>query len=294
MRLACFWGTLGLAVTATAAVWGGASVRKPVTRPSRMAGKSTGDTLEWSDEFNGTAALSQPNPENWTYATGRSGWGNRELETYCAWGSKKGPCDPAQPNAYVGNDGYLHIVARSPEHGIYTSARLTSQGLQSFQYGRIEARIKVPRGQGMWPAFWLLGDDIGTSPWPACGEVDIMENIGKRPTVIYGSIHGTGFTGTILGSPYQLPDHAAFAEAFHTYGILWSPKKMEFYVDAPDNIYETRTPADLPPGAAWPFDDGKYFLLLNLAVGGGWPGPPDASTQFPKEMLVDWVRVYGR
>ncbi len=275
---------------ATAAGWRAL----PAMQPVKAAG--TGERLVWSDEFNGTRG--EPNPANWTYDTGANGWGNRELETYCAWGSRKGPCDPAQPNAYVGGDGYLHIVARniaarSEGHSVYTSARLKSEGLRSFQYGRIEARIKVPRGQGMWPAFWLLGDDIGTSPWPACGEVDIMENIGKRPDTIYGSIHGTGFTGTILGSPYQLPDHAAFADAFHTFGILWSPKKMEFYVDDPRHPYETRTPADLPQGAVWPFDDGKYFVLLNLAVGGGWPGPPDASTEFPQEMLVDWVRVYA-
>ena len=270
-----------------AAIWGIGSMHAV-----EAAGAPKGaEKLVWSDEFN-AKSVSQPNAANWTYDSGGGGWGNGELETYCAPGSNAAPCSAASPNAYGGGDGYLHIVARSIGNGGYTSARMKTQGLKSFQYGRIEARIKIPEGQGMWPAFWMLGDNIDAKPWPACGEIDIMENIGKLPGTIYGSIHGTGFTGGIIGSPYSLPNKQPFANGFHTYGILWSPGKVEFYVDSPSNVYETRTRADLPAGAVWPFDDGRYFLILNVAVGGGWPGNPDATTKFPQEMLVDWVRVY--
>jgi beta-glucanase (GH16 family) len=260
---------------------------------SAHAFQKQSEKLVWSDEFNGVTVPSAPDSANWVYETGARGWGNNELETYCAHGSSKSPCDPAQPNAFTDKDGYLHIVARSDGKGNYTSARLKSEGLKSFAYGRIEARIKIPKGQGFWPAFWMLGDNIGKVAWPACGELDIMENIGKEPGTIHGSVHGTGFTGTAIGLPYTLPHGAAFGDAFHTYGLLWSPKKIAYYVDDPTNVYATFTPADLPKGAIWPFDDGKYFFLLNLAVGGDWPGSPDATSQFPQEMLVDYVRVYA-
>lgn len=252
----------------------------------------TKETLVWSDEFNGATSPSAPNPQNWTYDTGAGGWGNGELETYCAYNSSTAPCDPKNPNAYVGTDGYLHIVARNST-GVYTSARLKSQGLQSFQYGRIEARIKMPEGQGFWPAFWMLGDNITTSPWPACGEMDIMESIGKMSSTNYGSIHGTGFTGTAIGTGYSLSNGTKFGDAFHTFGILWSPKLLKYYVDSPTNVYATYTPASLPKGGVWPFDGGKYFFILNVAVGGAWPGSPDKTTIFPQEMLIDYVRVYA-
>jgi len=251
------------------------------------------ERLLWSDEFNGSASSSAPNPANWTFETGSNGFGNQELETYCSYGSLQAPCDAAQPNAFVGKDGFLHIVARSDGHGHYTSARVKSEGLKSFQYGRIEARIKIPKGEGFWPAFWMLGDNMAKVHWPACGELDIMENIGKKPGTIYGSIHGTGFTGTQIGLPFTLPHDEAFGDAFHVFGLLWSPKKIEYYVDDPAHVYASFTPASLPPGAVWPFDDGEFFFLLNLAVGGDWPGSPDASSKFPQEMLVDYVRAYA-
>lgn len=253
----------------------------------------TKEKLVWSDEFNGATALSAPNPQNWTYDTGAEGWGNSELETYCAYNSSTAPCDPKNPNAYVGTDGYLHIVARNPSSGVYTSARLKSEGLQSFQYGRIEARVKMPEGQGFWPAFWMLGDNVNSVQWPACGEMDIMESIGSLPSTNYGSIHGTGFTGTAIGTPYKLTSNAKFADAFHTFGIVWSPKEIRFYVDSPTNVYVTYTPANLPQGGVWPFNAGKFFFILNVAVGGDWPGAPDSTTVFPQEMLVDYVRVYA-
>lgn len=258
------------------------------------SGSVTKETLIWSDEFNEAATGPvAPNPQNWTYDTGKGHFGNDELETYCAYGSPTAPCDPKSPNVYVGTDGSLHIVARNPAPGVYTSARIKSEGLQSFQYGRIEARIKMPEGQGMWPAFWMLGDDIGSVQWPACGEMDIMENIGSQPSTNHGSIHGTGFTGTAIGTAYTLPNGEKFGDAFHTFGVLWAPGKIQFYVDSPSNIYATYTRANLPPGAIWPFDAGKFFFILNVAVGGDWPGSPDATTVFPQQMLVDYVRVYA-
>ncbi len=250
------------------------------------------EKLIWSDEFNSSAPQSAPDPQNWTYDTGYGRWGNNELETYCAYNSNLAPCDPSSPTAYVGNDGYLHIVARKSGKNTYTSARLKTEGLHSFRYGRIEARVKMPAGQGFWPAFWMLGDNIETAGWPACGEIDIMESVGKFPTMNYGSIHGPGFIGTSITTGYSLPGGGKFADAFHIYGILWSPRQMKFYVDDPSNVYATYTPASLTAGGIWPFDSQNFFLILNLAVGGDWPGPPNASSVFPQEMLVDYVRVY--
>jgi len=248
------------------------------------------ETLVWSDEFNG-AAQSAPDTKNWTYDTGNGGWGNQELETYCAYGSNTAPCDVKNPNAYVGGDGYLHIVEHNPASGVYTSARMKTQGLQSFQYGRMEARIKIPEGQGYWPAFWLLGNDIETAGWPPCGEIDVMENVGKRPQSIMGSIHGSGINKTTV---YTLDHDAKFGDAFHIFGILWSPGEILFYVDSPTNIYATYPRDKMPHGSVWPFDSQKFFFILNVAVGGNsGGGSPNATTVFPQEMLVDYVRVYA-
>lgn len=284
MKRAGDWGVL------LAVLLGACAVAAALQRSNDGGAHVAHEVLVWSDEFSGGAG--RPNPENWTYDSGAGGWGNGELETYCGYGSSKSPCDAKQPNTWVGSDGYLHIMARNPASGIYTSARLKSQGLKSFQYGRIEARIKLPAGQGMWPAFWMLGDDIDVRPWPACGEMDIMENIGSQPSTNHGSIHGTGFTGSAIGTTYELPNGKKFSEGFHTFGILWSPELIQFYVDSPSNVYATYTPASLPHGAVWPFDSGKFFFILNVAVGGSWPGPPVKTTVFPQEMLIDYVRVY--
>jgi len=269
-----------------------AAYRATAQQPGATTQTASQEKLVWSDEFNGVAQQSEPNPQNWTYDSGKGGWGNNELETYCAYASSKAPCNPAESNAYVGSDGYLHIVARNPAKGVYTSARLKTQGLHSFRYGRIEARIKMPAGQGFWPAFWMLGDNVESAPWPACGEIDIMESVGKFPSMNFGSIHGPGFTGTSITTEYPLPGGGQFADAFHTFGILWSPREMKFYVDDPANVYATYTPASLTAGGIWPFDSTKFFIILNLAVGGNWPGPPNTTSVFPQEMLVDYVRVY--
>lgn len=255
-------------------------------------------TLVWADEFNNTTGSSaQPDPQVWTYDTGNSGFGNHELENYCAWGSNASPCSTANPSAYVGTDGSLHIVAQQPAPGVYTSARLKSEGLFSFQYGRFEVRAKVPEAQGLWSAAWLLGNNIATVDWPACGEMDVLErvNAAKSPDWNEGSIHGTGFTGgTGLGTQFSFPAGQT-AAGWHTYGMIWTKGSVAYYIDGPSHPYVTYTTSSMTgfSGAVWPFDAGQSsFILLNLAVGGDWPGAPDSNTPFPSEMLVDYVRVY--
>ena len=253
-------------------------------------------TLVWSDEFNNTSgANAQPDPKVWTYDTGAGGWGNSELETYCGWNSSVSPCNSSSPNAYVGTDGYLHIVAQQPSPGVYTSARLKTQGLFSLQYGRIEVRAQVPEEQGLWPAIWLLGNNISTVNWPACGEMDVLERVNAAATPDWneGSIHGTGFTGTNLGTVYNFSSGQT-AAGWHTYGMIWNKGSVSYYVDDPATPYVTYTASSLAglSGAVWPFDAGGNFILINLAVGGTWPGSPDASTTFPAQMLVDYVRIY--
>lgn len=269
-------------------------------------------TLVWSDEFtNASGSNAQPNPQVWTYDTGNSGFGNDELETYCAWGSNAAPCSAASPSAYVGTEteGYLHIMAQQPSPGVYTSARLKTEGLFSFQYGRIEFSAQVPEAQGYWPAAWLMGNNIATANWPACGEMDVLERIdaaGLPPAGTQsnppagtsdwnqGSVHGTGFTGTNLGTTYDFTSGAT-ASGWHTYGMIWNKGSVSYYVDNPSQPYVTYAPASLAglSGAAWPFDAGQSnFIILNLAIGGSWPGAPNTSTPFPSQMLVDYVRIY--
>ena len=256
------------------------------------------NTLVWSDEFtNATAAPAQPDPSIWTYDAGNSGFGNNELENYCAWGSATAPCSTANPSAYVGVDNALHIRAQQPSAGVYTSARLKSQGLFSFQYGRLEFRAQVPEAQGFWPAAWLLGNNIATVNWPACGEQDVLERVNAAGTPDWneGSVHGTGFIGASgLGTKYNFPS-GQMASGWHTYGMIWSKGSVAYYVDDPSTPYATFTSTQVNglPGGVWPFDAGQSnFILLNLAIGGDWPGPPDGTTPFPSEMVVDYVRIY--
>lgn len=285
-------------LTVKAIATGGSAPASSVTTQAFTPNIPSG-TLVWSDEFsNSTGANAQPNPAVWTYDTGNSGFGNHELETYCAWGSATAPCSAASPSAYVGTDGYLHIVAQQPAPGVYTSARLKSQGLFSFQYGRIEFSAQVPEAQGFWPAGWLLGNNITTVNWPACGEMDVLErvNAAKTPDWNEGSVHGVGFTGnTGLGTIYNFPSGQT-AAGWHTYGMIWKPDSVAYYVDNPALPYITYTnPASLNglSGALWPFDAGQSsFILLNLAIGGDWPGNPAPTTPFPSQMLVDYVRIY--
>jgi beta-glucanase (GH16 family) len=173
----------------------------------------------------------------------------------------------------------------------FTSARLLTAGKFTQRFGRIEARIKLPGGQGIWPAFWMLGNDISTVGWPNCGEIDVMENIGREPSINHASLHGPGyFGGNSLTALYGLAGGQRFSDDFHVFTLEWSPNVLRFFVDG--NLYETRTPADVPDGGSWVFDH-PFFLLLNVAVGGSWPGSPDTTTVFPQTMLVDYVRVYA-
>lgn len=254
--------------------------------------KGTGWQLVWSDEFNGPAG-SPPNPANWNFDLGGGGWGNGEAETYTN----------SPNNVFQDGNGNLVIVALKDAQGNYTSTRLqtgapgasTNTTDLSWQYGLIEARIKLPFGKGVWPAFWTLGEDIGTMPWPACGEVDIMENFGtfnNNATVNNGTPHGPGFTNvSSLSAAYTLPFGETVYDDYHVYSIQWSQNSIIWYVDGV--AYNTLTPASLPAGSTWPFN-APLFLLLNLAIGGPatFLGTPDASVTFPQEMLVDYVRVY--
>ncbi|MGH3469087.1 MAG: lectin, partial [Thermocrispum sp.] len=168
--------------------------------------------------------------------------------------------------------------------------RLLTAGKFDQAYGRFEARIKVPRGQGIWPAFWMLGNDIGSNPWPNSGEIDIMENIGREPSNLYGTLHGPGYSGgSAISSRYTLPNGQQFADAFHTFTVDWTPDSVTWYVDGIQ--YGHKTPADLN-GNRWVFDH-PFFMILNVAVGGHWPGYPDGSTVFPQTMTIDYVRVYA-
>jgi beta-glucanase (GH16 family) len=244
-------------------------------------------SLIWQDEFNG-ANGSAIDSTKWTPEIGGWGWGNNELETYTS----------RIDNAFH-NNGALTIKAIK-EHFVgsdnipreYTSARLISKNKFSATFGRFEARIKIPFGQGIWPAFWMLGNDIDSSGWPTCGELDIMENIGREPATIHGTIHGLGYSGgNGISSSYSLPNNQPFADSFHVFAVEWEPGVVRFYCDG--ILYATRTPADLPAGKTWAFDH-PFFILMNLAVGGTWPGNPDATTTFPQTMQVDYVRVYQR
>ncbi len=254
-------------------------------------------TLVWSDEFsNSTGANARPDSEAWTYDAGSGQWGNQELEDYCAWNSSVSPCTPSAPNVYVGTDGYLHIVAEQPASGVFTSARLKTQGLFSFQYGRIEIRARVPEAQGLWPAAWLMGNSFAIVNWPVCGEMDVLERVNAigSPDWNQGSIHGAGFTGGNLSTIYYYPPFRT-AAGWHTYGMIWSKGSVAYYVDHPSRPYVTYTPSSISrlAGSVWPFDSGQAnFIILNLAVGGSWPGSPDRSTRFPAQMLVDYVRIY--
>jgi len=237
--------------------------------------------LVWSDEF-GAAKGRPPEPAKWAYDLGGGGWGNRELQRY------------SDDVRNVSHDGKGHLiirVIRAPD-GSFTSARLKTQGKAAWEYGKIEARIKVPFGQGIWPAFWALGTDFSTAGWPKSGEIDVMENIGKEPSTVHGTVHGPGYSGGAgISSQVTLRGNQRLANGFHVFGVVWSQDSIEFFFDG--RAYRRLTPAQLPQGATWAFNH-PFFLLLNVAVGGEWPGNPDETTTFPQEMTVDWIRVWQR
>lgn len=228
-----------------------------------------GYTLMYSDEFDGTSL----NTGDWNYETGASGWGNNELQNYQA-GSN---------NVTVSN-GKLIIEARA-ENGGYTSARITTQGKKSFKYGRIDIRAKLPFGQGIWPALWMLGDNINTVSWPACGEIDIMEMVGNAPATTHGTLHWDDNGHQYAGGNTSLSS-GILADKFHVYTIIWNTQSIKWYLD--DALFHTM---DISSAAMSEFDN-NFFFIMNIAVGGNWPGYPDATTTFPQRMIVDYVRVF--
>lgn len=241
------------------------------------AGATTypGMTLAWSDEF----TANYINTNNWSYDTGGSGWGNNELEYYTN----------SNKNAYT-TGGYLVIEARKETMGTnnYTSARMISKDKKTFTYGRIDFRAKLPKGQGVWPALWMLGNNIGTTPWPACGEIDIMELLGHEPQKTYGTVHwgAAGGASTHIGGNYSLSS-LTFNDKFHLFSLKWEADKMTFLID--DVPFFTANKSQV--NGNYPFDK-PFFFIMNVAVGGNWPGNPDATTVFPQRMIVDYVRVF--
>jgi beta-glucanase (GH16 family) len=232
--------------------------------------------IEWSDEFDGPVL----DPGKWIAETGGHGWGNNELQHYTG-----------RPENVRIENGHLVIEARRErfEQRDYTSARIKTAGLKETRYGRYEARIRIPKGQGIWPAFWMLGADIGTTGWPKAGEIDIMENIGREPDTVHGTLHGPGYSGgQAFGAPSKLAG-ASYADDFHVFAVEWEPGEIRWYRDGIQ--YHKAQPA-LVKGE-WVFER-PFFVLLNVAVGGDWPGNPDATTVLPQRMLVDYVRVYRR
>ncbi|GAB4245302.1 MAG: glycoside hydrolase family 16 protein [Ekhidna sp.] len=239
--------------------------------------------LVWEDDFDGITGDSPDTINNWTFeiGTGDNGWGNQELQYYTN----------RTENAVLDGKGNLIITAiqESFEGSEYTSARMITKDKREFQYGRIEARLITPFSQGLWPAFWMLGADIDENPWPAAGEIDIMELRGQEPRTIAGSIHGPGYSaGDAITSDFTLVD-ARFDTDFHVFAVEWGPNFIDFYVD--DMLYQQLTPESIPVGSEWVFDK-DFFILLNVAVGGNYVGPPGDNSRFPQTMIVDYVRVY--
>ncbi len=263
---------------------GAISVSTPASgAPATVAQDVGAMATTFADEFNGPAGGGVDGAK-WQLETGDN-VNNHERQMYTN----------SRSNAATDGAGNLVITARKENPANYncwygrceyTSARLNTAGKFTQTYGHYETRMKLPRGQGMWPAFWMLGADINTgNPWPGSGEIDIMENVGFEPNTVHGTLHGPGYSGSGgIGAAYNGPN---FSDGFHTFAIDWAPNSIRWSVDG--NVYQTRTPADLG-GRQWVFDK-PFFIIMNLAVGGYWPGDPNSSTQFPQQLLVDYVRV---
>ena len=236
----------------------------------------------WSDEFSGRAGL-PPDPDRWNYDTGASGWGNGELQRYTA----------RRKNSRLDGRGHLRIVARHiPGTGIrrgsFTSARLNTDETFSFRYGRVALRARLPKGRGLWPAFWMLGAAFPRVNWPFCGEIDVMENLGQNIRVSSGFVHGPGsLSDTGVGGFHR--STRSLAKGFHVFAADWTPTGVAFSVDG--EIFRRVLKSGYPAGQTWAFDQ-RMFLLLNLAVGGSWPGKPSPKTRFPARYVIDWVRVW--
>ncbi len=231
------------------------------------------------DRFDGPRG-DRPSPSKWTYDTGAGGWGNHELERYTR----------SPRNAHLDGHGHLVISARDAGPAArhrYTSARLKTQHRFDFKYGRVAVRMRVPAGQGLWPAFWMLGSAIERVGYPRCGEIDVMELLGQQPRLVYGTVHGPG-PDLDVGIGGRRRARTSLAGGFHTYSARWTPHLVRFSLDG--RPYFTARRRDYPRRDAWALDQ-PMFMILNLAVGGGWPGAPDSGTHFPARLVVDWVRV---
>lgn len=227
--------------------------------------------LVWSDEFNGTML----NTSDWNYELGNNnGWGNNEKETYTS----------STDNAFV-SGGYLTIKAIDAGSGTYTSARITTNGKQQFTHCRVDILAKLPQGQGIWPALWMLGSNISTVSWPACGEIDIMELLGQQPNKVYGTVHYDNGGHQQSGSNYSLST-GAFSDGFHLFSLVWTPNNLSWYIDKQQYFTVSKNSI-----SGFPFDLSQFFIF-NIAVGGNWPGNPDQTTVFPQTMTVDYIRVY--
>lgn len=236
-------------------------------------GHAQGQTwnLIWSDEFNGTSI----DDTKWTHelGTGDWGWGNNELQYYTA----------STNNSFASN-GELHILAKEQviNNSDYSSARIVTKDKFSFQYGKVEARLKAPAGQGLWPAFWMLGQNISTVGWPQCGEIDVLEHVNNNPYV-NGTAHWNNNGHVYYGGQSYLN-----VEDYHNYSIIWNESTIRYFVDG-IQFFSLNTANNINSTEEF---HNNFFFILNLAVGGNWPGSPDASTVFPAEMVVDYIRVY--
>lgn len=233
-------------------------------------------TLVWSDDFNGTAG-SSPDADKWSFDLGNNdGWGNAELENYT----------DSPDNVSLDGNGNL-IITAIQNGNTFTSGRISSRGKFEQAYGRIEARLKTPYGPGIWPAFWMLGANVGEVSWPNCGEIDIMELKGQKPNTINGTIHGPGYSGeNAISASYSLLQ-SRFDQDYHVFAVEWTADQLDFFVD--DYLYNRITKADVP--GLWVYDH-PFYLILNVAVGGNYVGFPTAQTPFPQKMTVDYVKVY--
>lgn len=238
--------------------------------------------LVWEDNFDGMAGV-LPDAAKWVFDIGRGpgndGWGNQELQYYT----------DRPENASLDGNGHLAITARSENFGGsgFTSARIKTQGIFEQAYGRFEARIKMPWGPGIWPAFWMLGADINDNPWPGCGEIDIMEYRGQETNLIHGTVHGPGYSGGAAITKSFGFENDRFDKDFHIFAVEWSQDVIDFFVD--DTLYQRITPDDVT--GEWVYDS-PFFIILNVAVGGNYVGFPTPQTPFPQTMLVDYVKVY--
>lgn len=237
-------------------------------------------TLVWSDDFSG-AAGTLPDQSKWTFdiGTGNNGWGNSELEYYTNKTS----------NVQLNGDGQLIITARKEQYSGsgFTSARIKTQGLFSQAYGRFEAKLKTPTGPGLWPAFWLLGENIKEVNWPECGEIDIMEQRGQQPSITHGSVHGPGYFGANAKTKGFGLQQGRFDQEYHLYAIEWTSDCIDYYVD--NVLFQRIQPSDLT--GKWVFNK-PMFIILNVAVGGNYVGYPTSETPFPQSMIIDYVKVY--